>query len=120
MRILIIEDEAEVARLLADAVRMQGHESTVAYGGEQGLALLRQGHHDGVFLDVVMPEMSGIEVLRRIRTIDPALPVVLITGRAHARELDEARRLGVTEILEKPFALTRLNEALAGLKLPGP
>ena len=117
MSILIVDDEIEVASLLADAVKSQGHEVMVAHDGEEGLALLRQFRPEAVFLDVQMPEMSGIELLRRIRRTDPTLPVVLITGHAATAELEEARQLGVTAIIQKPDILTRLREALDGLSL---
>jgi two-component system NtrC family response regulator len=112
VRILIIDDEILVARLLADAVSSQGHEVTVATDGEEGLALLGQIRPDALFLDVKLGELSGIEVLRQLRRSDTALPVILITGNAVADQLDEARRLGVTEIIEKPFLLTQLDGAL--------
>jgi len=119
MRILVIDDEVEVANLLADAVRTQGHEAIVAHDGTQGLALLGQTRPDAVFLDVRMPDVSGISVLRTIREIYGALPVILITGHAVKEEIEEARRLGVTEILDKPFFLNHLTEALAGLGARG-
>jgi two-component system response regulator AtoC len=66
-----------------------------------------------VFLDVRLPGANGVDVLRRIRERDPALPVVILTGRASGEEIDAARDLGVTEVLEKPWALRHLDEALA-------
>jgi CheY-like chemotaxis protein len=118
MRILIVDDEIEVATLLASAVRQQGHEVAVALDGEGGLALLDQQRPDAVFLDIRMAGLSGIDVLRRIRTADQSLPVIVITGHAEADELEEARRLGVTGILEKPFLLNRLTGALERLEAP--
>lgn len=116
MKILIIDDEVPVADLLASAVEAQGHESAVAHDGEEGLARLADYGPDAVFLDILMPGMSGIEVLRRIRTSHPVLPVVMITGYAYAPELNEASQLGVTEVIEKPFILKQLGGALAGLE----
>jgi DNA-binding response OmpR family regulator len=112
MTILIIEDEIIVAKLVADVVSAQGHEVTVATDGEEGLALLDQIRPDALFLDVKLGELSGIEVLRQVRRRHPRLPVIVITGHAVAEELDEARRLGVTEIIEKPFVLAHLTGAL--------
>jgi CheY-like chemotaxis protein len=121
MRILIVDDEVEVARVLADAVDRQGHVAVLAHRGEEALAALARERPDAVFLDVRMPGLSGIEVLRRIRRSDPTLPVVLITGHAEPADLDAARQLGVTEIIEKPLLLKHLEDALAGLRpQPGP
>ena len=116
MRILIVEDAFHVANLLAESVRLQGHEAIVATSGPEALSLLDLRCPDAVFLDIVMPKVSGIDVLRRIRETHPALPVVVITGAASSQQIDEARRLGVTEVIEKPFALNQLDEALGMLQ----
>ena len=115
MKILIVDDEVHVATVLADSVRLQGHEAFVAAGGEEGLALLDQKRPDAVFLDIVMPGMGGIEVLRRIREVYPALPVIVITGHASTAEIEEAKRLGVTDCVQKPFVLNQLSQALGRL-----
>ena len=113
MRILVIDDEPAVAAVIAEALREEGHEVLVASGGQEGLQVIAQGHPEAVFLDVVMPGMDGIEVLRRIRGRDPDLPVIILSGWAGKSQLDEARRLGVTDILQKPVALKTLSSALA-------
>lgn len=116
MRILIVDDEVNVATLLAESVRLQGHEVTVASTGREALALVEERRPDAVFLDIVMPHLNGIEVLRRIRETDPVLPVIVITGHASGPQLEEARHLGVTDVIEKPFALAHLNRAIGSLR----
>ncbi len=116
MKILIVDDELQVAKVLADSVKLQGHETFVAGSGEEGLALLDQARPDAVFLDIVMPGMSGLEVLRRIRQTHPALPVIVVTGHASASQIEEARRLGATECVVKPFVLNQLNQVLGQLE----
>ena len=63
-------------------------------------------------LDIRLPKMSGVAVLRQIRSTDPVLPVMIMTGLATPGEIAEARRLGVTEIIEKPELLKHFGEAL--------
>ena len=116
MRILIVDDEPAVASLLADAIQDQGHQATIVHRGQEALVRLGEQSYDAVFLDVLMPEMSGIEVLRRIRATHPTLPVIVITGHARQEELEEARRLGVSEVIEKPFILNNLSDALGTLR----
>ena len=116
MRILIVDDEVSVATLLAECVKLEGHEAVVAASGAEGLALLEQKQPDAVFLDMVMPDMGGIEVLRRIREVSQTLPVIVITGRASPEQIDEARRLGITDYMEKPSILNYLDHALRYLK----
>ena len=118
MKILIVDDEVVVANLLAEALRLQGHEAIVASSGAQGLALVEQKQPDAVFLDIVMPEMNGIEVLRRIRDAHRGLPVIVISGRASSAQIEEAKRLGITDWIEKPFVLTHLDQALRDLEPP--
>jgi DNA-binding response OmpR family regulator len=115
MHIVIIDDEVAVAETLAEAVRGQGHTVDVGRSGSEGLALVAEGRPDAVFLDLVMPGLSGVDLLRAIRHRNPELPIVVVTGRAGSQELDEVRRLGVTDIVEKPWALKHVDEALRSL-----
>ena len=116
MKILIVDDEVHVATMLAESVQLQGHEVIVAGGGEEGLALLEQHRPDAVFLDIVMPRLSGLEVLRQIRERVKALPVIIITGHASPAQIEEAKRLGATDCIQKPFVLNQLQKALGRLK----
>ena len=115
MRILIIEDEPAVARALAQVLAREGHSPTVAHTGPEGLDRIAADAPEAVFLDVRLPGPNGIEVLRQIRARDATLPVVILTGHASPEEVREAWRLGVTDVVEKPWALKHLDEALAGL-----
>jgi CheY-like chemotaxis protein len=115
VRILVVDDEIHVASLLAEAIRRQGHDVTIAQDAQEALVLLDHLRPDGLFLDIALGEVSGLEVLRRLRQVDRRLPVVIITGHAEASQLDEARRLGVTDILEKPILLNHLTEAVIAL-----
>lgn len=116
MRILIVDDEIHVAKLLAESVQREGHEAITASSGTEGLALVEQMRPDAVFLDIVMPEMSGLEVLRELRQRFPHLPVVVITGHAGPEQIDEARDLGAVDCISKPFILNRLHEALRSIQ----
>jgi len=102
----------QVAYLLSRAFADDGHQTTVFHTGEEGLRCLENDRPDAVFLDVRLPTINGIEVLRAIRLTDQALPVILITGHANPGQLAEARQLGVTDVIEKPDVLTRFGEAL--------
>jgi CheY-like chemotaxis protein len=115
MHIVIIDDEAAVAETLADAVRGQGHTASIARTGPEALALIGEHEPDAVFLDLVMPGLSGVDLLREIRRDRPELAIVVVTGWAKPEQLDEVRRLGVTDIVEKPWALKYVDEALRNL-----
>ncbi len=113
MKLLLIEDDEHVAQVLADAFASQGHATAIRYTGEEGLAYLTRERPDAVVLDVRLPRLNGVAVLRQIRATDPALPVIIMTGLATPGEIAEARRLGVAEIIEKPQVLRHFSEALA-------
>ena len=116
LRILVIDDESAAAGLLAEALRRQGHDATIADSGRSALVAIAEFPPDAVFLDVFMPEMSGVEVLRRIRALHPTLPVVLVTGNAEADEITEAERLGVSGVITKPGVLANVTETFAALE----
>jgi len=102
----------KVADLLSLAFAEAGHDTRVCHSGEAGLRCLDEARPDAVFLDIRLPNMSGIEVLRRIRASDTVLPVVLITGNATPEDRAAAARLGVTDIIEKPYVLNNMTGAL--------
>jgi DNA-binding NtrC family response regulator len=113
VKLLLIEDDVRVAWVLAEAFGAEGHETIIRYTGEDGLAYLARERPDAVVLDVRLPAIDGVGVLRQIRSTDQALPVIIMTGLATLGEIAEARRLGVTEIIEKPDVLKHFSEALA-------
>jgi two-component system, NtrC family, response regulator AtoC len=112
VRVLLIEDDEVVAELFGKTLEEDGHETAICHTGAAGLASIWNSPPDVVFLDVRMPEMNGIEVLRVIRSISRSLPVILVTGHATRGEIEQARRLGVTEIVQKPFVFNEYAAAL--------
>jgi CheY-like chemotaxis protein len=112
VRILIIDDEPMVATMIADALREEGNDVRLAFSGEEGLTVIREGWADAVFLDIVMPGMDGNEVLRHIRSSWPQLPVIVMTGWATDEQIAEAKRLGVSAVVPKPSALKNFVKAI--------
>ena len=116
MRILVVDDEPIVAGLIAEGLRNEGHgDVVIANSGEQGLQVIEQDPPDAVFLDITMPEMDGVEVLRRIRQMFPDLPVIILSGWGSDAQIAAARELGVTDVLQKPTPLKNLSQTLARL-----
>jgi len=87
MKLLLIEDDEHVAQVLAEAFASQGHATAIRYTGEEGLAYLTRERPDAVVLDVRLPRLNGVAVLRQIRATDPALPVIIMTGLATPGEI---------------------------------
>ena len=120
MRILVVDDEVVVAGAIAESVRAHGHEAFVAHDWREAVNALGEVAPDAVFLDLVMPGASGIELLERIRRTHKTLPVIIVSGRATDAMLREARRLGIAGVLEKPFTLTHLDWMLTARVLADP
>lgn len=107
-RILIVDDEGEFTRLLAERLDMRGIRAEVADSGPAALALVRARDFDAVILDMMMPEMDGLETLSRMREARPDLQVILLTGHATVEKGVEAIKLGAADFLEKPVDFEEL------------
>jgi CheY-like chemotaxis protein len=105
---------------LTEAFRDIGHEVSVAHTGEEGLRELARDYPDAVLLDVVLPGMDGVTVLRAIRARDQQLPVIILSGNASPEQLEQLRRLGIHDVIHKPDTLSHLAEVLALLAGPTP
>ena len=102
-RILIAGHEEETAQALARLVCREGLTPLLAKGGAEALQLVRAGDPDVLLVDFRMPEMDGMELMRKARELDPELPVILITGFPEVRGAVEAIRAGAHDYLAKPF-----------------
>ena len=103
-RILVIDDEAGIRDLLDAALRRKGHEVVLAERGRTGVNLFKQARPQVTIVDLKLPDVEGIAVLREIRTLDPTAPVIILTGFVTEEGERQVRELGVTEFLQKGFA----------------
>jgi two-component system, NtrC family, nitrogen regulation response regulator NtrX len=103
-RILVIDDEAAIRESLRMILEYEGHEVLGAATGQDGLSLVERESPDLVFLDIKMPAMDGLDVLKRIKAANEALPVVMISGHGTASTAFEASKLGAFSYIEKPLA----------------
>jgi CheY-like chemotaxis protein len=111
-RLLVIDDEPVLRSLLSDMLSACGYETDVAADGASGLAQFREQRYEAVITDLLMPGMNGLEVATALRTIDPEVQVILLTGSAPSLTSNRARESGVTTLLHKPIALTDLKAAV--------
>jgi DNA-binding response OmpR family regulator len=107
-RVLVVEDEAPLAHGLADALRFHGYECDVAADGKAGLEAATRVRYDVILLDVMLPEVSGFDVIRRLREAAVTTPTIMLTAKG--AEADRVRGLesGADDYVAKPFALAEL------------
>src|SRR5256885_1123373 len=107
-RILVIDDEAGIRDSLRMTLEYEGYDFLGAATGQEGLALVERETPDLVLLDVKMPGMDGLEVLDRLRAMNDAVPVVVISGHGTISTAVEATKKGAFDFVEKPFATERV------------
>lgn len=107
-RILVIDDEAAIRDSLRMTLEYEGYECLGAATGQEGLLLAEREQPDLVLLDVKMPGMDGLEVLDRLRAMNEALPVIVVSGHGTISTAVEATKKGAFDFIEKPFASDRV------------
>lgn len=112
-RILIAEDEEALRSFVARALKLDGHDTTEAGDGEEGLTKLRSGAYDLLLSDIRMPGMDGIELARRAHGEFPAVKILLMTGFADQRERAEDLDRIVIDVVDKPFTLPDIRTAVS-------
>jgi two-component system nitrogen regulation response regulator NtrX len=107
--ILIVDDEESVRKSLADVMRDEGYEVVTAASGREGIDVLAEAQPSIVLLDIAMPDMDGIETLRRFRELRPDLPVIMVTGHGTIETAVKTTKMGAYDFIQKPPELQHLN-----------
>ncbi|MFC1997070.1 response regulator transcription factor [Chloroflexota bacterium] len=116
-KIVIVEDEPDTAEMFAEMMRLSGYDVLKSYGGTPAIGLITNEMPDVVVLDVMMPDLSGLEVLRVLRR-DPRLeniPVIVVSARSLPSDIKDGLDAGANKYLTKPVAFQDLNEAVENL-----
>ncbi len=107
-RILVVEDDAAIRRGIVDALTFSGYEVLQSGHGIEAQKLAMSASIDLLLLDVVLPGLSGFEILKAVRTIRPILPVILLTARGEESDKVNGLRLGADDYVVKPFSIREL------------
>src|SRR5687768_14940668 len=107
-RILVIDDEAAIRDSLRMILEYEDYQFTGAASGQEGIALVQRDRPDLVMLDIKMPGMDGMEVLRKLRAHDETLPIVMISGHGGSAAAVEAIKAGALDFLDKPLSSERV------------
>ncbi len=106
--ILIVDDEESVRKSLADVMRDEGYEVVTASSGKEGIDALAEAQPSLALLDIAMPDMDGIETLRRLKEIRPDMPVIMVTGHGTIETAVKTTKMGAYDFLVKPPELQHL------------
>jgi DNA-binding response OmpR family regulator len=108
MRVLVIEDEAKVASFIKRALEEESYAVDLAADGQQGLDLALAGTYDLIVIDLMLPTLPGLEVLKRIRREKVAAPVLILTAQSQVDQKVKGLDAGADDYLTKPFAIDEL------------
>ena len=112
-RVLLVDDEEEFARTLAERLEGRGIKVDLAFDGEAALEKAEHKAYDAVVLDLAMPGLDGLETLRRLRSKNDEVQVIVLTGHATVDKALEAMKLGAVDLLQKP---TPFNDLVAKIE----
>ena len=106
-KILIVEDEEKIARFVELELKHEGYEVDKAYDGRKGLELAESGNYNLILLDIMLPGINGIEILRRVRK-NSDVPVIMLTARDAVMDKVSGLDMGADDYITKPFAIEEL------------
>ncbi len=111
-RIVIIDDEDDICLMLADFLKDCGYETFSATNGAEAMRLVKEARPHLILLDIRMPEISGVEILRKVRTIDQTIGIIMITGYHDVEIAQEALKLGASDFVTKPIDMGYLETSI--------
>ena len=111
-KVLFIDDEKDFLEVMSERMAARNMKVSTAASAKEGLAIAAEGSFDAVILDLAMPEMNGIEVLKILKEKNPDLEVILLTGHATVKDGIEAMKLGALDLLEKPADINALTDKI--------
>ncbi len=116
-RVLIVEDEPSILKLLSQNLALRGWDVVVATDGQEGLSQARNMYPDVIMLDLMLPVMSGWEVLKHLarEEILTYVPVIVVTAASREEDERRARGLGAADYLVKPFTITEMLSRISAL-----
>ena len=120
MQVLVVEDERRMAELLRQGLEEEGHSVVLAGDGKEGLAMAEAHPFDVIVLDVMLPEMDGFAMARKLRAARNQTPILMLTARDATEDMIAGLNLGADDYLVKPFAFDVLLARLRAVSRRGP
>lgn len=116
LRILVTDDSKLLRKKLRVELEKYGCEVLEAENGKEAVMKTLQEKPDGVFLDIVMPEVGGIEALRVLKEVSPELPVIMLSSAGTPQKLMETLKLGALDFIQKPYTSVQIKKALDSIR----
>ncbi|MBO5515310.1 MAG: response regulator [Schwartzia sp.] len=116
LRILVTDDSKLLRKKLRLELEKHGCEVLEAENGKEAVMKTLQEKPDGVFLDIVMPEVGGIEALRVLKEVSPDLPVIMLSSAGTPQKLMETLKLGALDFIQKPYTAAQIKKALESIR----
>ncbi len=111
-KLLLVDDEEKMVKYLSRRLEIRGYEVSTASSGEAAIALVKNNEFDVVLLDFLMPDMNGIETLKEIKKIRPALAVIMMSAYSCGKTEEAGKSLGASDFVLKPFDLSILVDTI--------
>ena len=108
MRLLLAEDQEDLSKALVAVLKYNNYSVDAVYDGEEALSYIEAGNYDGVILDIMMPKLDGISVLKKVRANGNSIPILLLTAKAEIDDKVEGLDSGADDYLTKPFSMKEL------------
>ncbi|MEI7988765.1 MAG: response regulator [Chloroflexota bacterium] len=112
IRVLVVDDESDLAEYLADELKVEGFRAETAYDGVEAVIKLIDEKWDVALFDIRMPKLDGISALRIIKRIKPDMPIVMFTGQAGRGDIITSSELGAYACLLKPVSIDQLKKTI--------
>ena len=114
MKVLLVDDEETFVQTLSERLKMRDLKNDTVYDGEQAIEFVDENEPDVMVLDLKMPGIDGMEVLRQVKKKYPNIQVIILTGHGTDRDEEESRRIGVYDYLKKPVEIEELVDRIKG------
>lgn len=111
-KVLLVDDEKDFVEALAQRMEARGMDVTTSVTASDAITKAQEESYDAIILDLQMPQMDGIETLKKLKEMKPELQIILLTGHATVEKGVEAMKLGASDFLEKPASLDELTEKI--------
>ena len=113
MKILVVDDEVKIADILSERFRLRGVDAVPVYNGKSALEAINREPFDGIVLDLRLPDINGMEVLRQVMDDFPNIKVIILSGHGTDKDFKNCLKMGAIQCFHKPANIQKLSEAFS-------